>query len=130
MKQGDTFELSFTATEAIYNSFIEAYNDRNPLHTDLNFAISKGFDKVVLHGNILNGFVSYFIGEGLPTENVMLISQNIDYHNPFHIGDKLNFIAKVKNISAAAQTIEFKFIFKNQLKKKVAKGMILIKTLE
>lgn len=126
---GETYELQFIAKESIYLSFLESYEDRNPLHTDVNFAENHGFDQVVLHGNILNGFISYFIGEALPIKNVMIISQSIDYHNPFFKDDILDFRADVKNVSMAVNTIEFKFVFQNLTLKKIAKGTVVIKIL-
>ena len=62
MKQGDTFTNSFVISEQIYNKFVELFGDRNPLHTDASFAVSQGFRDKVMHGNILNGFLSFFIG--------------------------------------------------------------------
>ena len=69
------FELNFTVTESIYLGFIENFQDKNPLHTNESFAVSKGFKSKVMHGNILNGFLSYFIGEALPSKDVIIHSQ-------------------------------------------------------
>ena len=74
MKEGDCFEARFTVTEETYLGFISLFKDKNPLHTDATFARLRGFDDKVMHGNILNGFLSYFIGECLPMKNVIIHS--------------------------------------------------------
>jgi len=130
MHEGDVFEGNYVADNMTYESFIKAFNDRNPLHTSLEFAKSKGFDKIVLHGNILNGFLSNFIGEILPIKDVMIISQSIDFHNPFHLNDEIYLKAKLVNLSNAVKTAEFKFVFRNQHSFKLAKGTIIIKLIE
>ena len=45
----------------------------------LLYAIEKGFDSRVVQGNLQNCFISYFIGECLPSKNVMILSQTINF---------------------------------------------------
>tara|TARA_B100000768_G_C11183862_1_gene334174 strand:- start:274 stop:672 length:399 start_codon:yes stop_codon:yes gene_type:complete len=122
----DAFENTFVVTEKEYSSFIDLSNDHNPLHTDDNFAKSKGFAGRVMHGNILNAFLSYFIGEALPTKDVIIHSQEIQYKNPVYLNDELKFSAHVSGVYSSVNAIEFKFIFKNSIAKTVAKGKIQI----
>jgi 3-hydroxybutyryl-CoA dehydratase len=126
MQKGDKFERDFKVTETVYNSFIQAFNDRNPLHTDEQFAKEKGFAGKVMHGNILNGFVSYFVGECLPDKNVMIQTQEIKYSLPVYLDDVVHFYAEVDDVYESVNTIEFKFYFKNSEGKKVAKGRVQI----
>lgn len=126
MKKDDTFTHNFFVTEEIYNKFIELFGDRNPLHTDKAFSMSKGFSDKVMHGNILNGFLSFFIGECLPDKNIIIHSQQITYSNPVYMNDKLRFFAKVEEIHESVNAIEFKFYFENQDNLKVAKGKFQI----
>ena len=79
-----------------------------------------------MHGNILNGFLSYFIGELLPTKDVMIVSQQIDFKKPVYVGDSLNFTAKVNEVHDSVNLVEFKYDFVNSSKVKVAKGTITI----
>ena len=80
-KIGDKFSEKFHINDKIYQGFINIFNDNNPLHTNYQFANDKGFKGIVMHGNILNGFISYFIGEKLPTKDVIIHSQEIKYKN-------------------------------------------------
>lgn len=120
------FTKIFVVSPKVYNGFIGVFDDKNPLHTDNDFAISKGFKEKVMHGNILNGFVSYFIGECLPIKNVIIHSQQIQFKNPVYLNDELLFEAFIENIYESVNAIEFKFTFKNSEPKIVAKGQIQI----
>ena len=126
MKQGDIFEIPFTVSEDTYKGFIALFKDENPLHTDEQFAISNGFKGRVMHGNILNGFLSYFIGECLPIKNVIIHSQEIQYKNAVFINDQLDFKATIEGIYESVNAVEFKFEFRNTNSKVAAKGKIQI----
>ena len=126
MKKGDKIAFSCFVNESIYNGFIDIFNDNNPLHTNFEYAVSKGFKGKVMHGNILNGFLSYFIGERLPNKDVIIHSQQISFGNPVYLNDKLDFEAEVEEVYDSVKVIKFKFYFKNGEGKNVAKGNIQI----
>lgn len=125
-KIDDKFERSFTISESVYDGFIKTFGDNNPLHTDDQYAKKYGFKAKVMHGNILNGFLSFFIGESLPAKNVIIHAQDIQFKNPVYLNDTLLFQAVVSDISEAVNVVEFKFIFKNNDAKVVSKGKIQI----
>ena len=122
------FEETFEISKELVDNFIELSNDRNPLHTTDLYAIEKGFDSRVVQGNLQNCFISYFIGECLPSKNVMILSQTINFKNPVYINDVLVFKAKITGIFESVGLIEFDYEFKNQLNKVVSNGVIKIKT--
>lgn len=125
-KVGDIFEQTFFINDELYNKFIDLSQDKNALHIDEQFSISKGFEGKVMHGNILNVFISYFIGECLPTKNVIIHSQEIQYKNALYLNDVLNFEATVLGVYESVNAIEFKYYFKNETLKIVAKGKFQI----
>lgn len=122
MKKGDSFTHSFIASEDILEKFIELFNDRNRFHTNTEYAVSKGFRERLIHGNILNGFLSFFIGECLPYKNAVIHSQYIEYSRPVYINDRLDLFAEIEAIHESVSVIEFRYFFRNQDNVKVAKG--------
>lgn len=126
LKLEDQFKETFVVSRAIHEGFVGLFKDANPLHTDNQFAATKGFREKVMHGNILNGFLSYFIGECLPTKNVVIHSQEIQYKNPVYLNDCLQLEAMVSGVFESVNAVEFKFNFKNGDSKTVAKGKIQI----
>tara|TARA_B110001450_G_scaffold242245_1_gene252377 strand:- start:5316 stop:5714 length:399 start_codon:yes stop_codon:yes gene_type:complete len=125
-KLGDKFEERFVLKEKTYLGFINIFEDKNPLHTNHQFALYKGFKGVVMHGNILNGFISYFIGEKLPTKDVIIHSQEIQFKNAVYLNDELLFNAEIIGIYDSVNAIELKYSFKNKATKIVAKGKFQI----
>lgn len=126
LKKGDNFMLQFIVSEKVYSLFIETFKDTNPLHTSDEFARSKGFEGKVMHGNILNGFLSYFVGESLPQKNVIIHSQEIQFKNPVYLNDVIDFTAIVEDTYESVKAVDFTFNFKNRDSKVVAKGKIQI----
>ncbi len=124
--KGTEYKIPFEVTEDVFNGFINIFKDKNVLHTDENFAKEKGFASKVMHGNILNGFISYFIGECLPFNNVIIQTQEIKYSLPVYMNDKLELKATVEDYFESVKMLEFKFHFTNQHQKKVARGKISI----
>jgi 3-hydroxybutyryl-CoA dehydratase len=125
-KLDDTFDKPFIVSSETYNGFIKLFKDENPLHTDEQFAKTKGFKGRVMHGNILHGFISYFIGECLPVKNVIIHSQEIEFKNAVYLNDELQFKAVITGIYESVNTVEFKYYFKNAASNIVAKGKIQI----
>ncbi len=129
-KVGDKFEEVFVLKQETYQGFIEVFKDKNPLHTNRQFAIDKGFEGMVMHGNILNGFLSYFIGEKLPTKDVIIHSQEIQFKNAVYLNDELFFNTEIIGIYDSVNAVEFKYNFKNKEARIVAKGKFQIGLLE
>lgn len=127
VKSGDKYRENFTVTEKIYNGFIELFKDRNPLHVDNSYALSRGFKSKLMHGNILCGFVSYMAGECLPEKNIILISQEINYKKPVYLNDTLTLIFEVINFSEAVNVADISFVFLNSNNVKAATGKVQIK---
>lgn len=126
MKKGDQFRQIFILDNEIYMGFRSIFKDENPLHVNKDFSQKKGFRDRVMHGNILGGFLSNFIGECLPVKNVIIHSQEIKYLNPVYLNDHLELIAIIDEVFDSVKVIEFKFHFINKGQQKIAKGRIHI----
>lgn len=126
MQQGDSFTKEYVVSEKVYQGFIDIFSDHNPLHTSRDFAQQHGMPDVVMHGNILNGFISHFIGEALPQKNVIIHAQTINYYLPVFLNDVLTLNAEIAEVHEAVKAYVFKFIFRNQQGKRIAKGTVQI----
>src|SRR5262245_51814734 len=60
--EGLTTACRYTITAAVYEQFLATFGDTNRLHTEDDFARTRGFPERVMHGAILNGFISHFVG--------------------------------------------------------------------
>jgi acyl dehydratase len=119
----------YEVTPDIYFAFQRCSSDFNPLHTDEQFAVDHGFSDRVMYGNILNAFVSHFVGMKLPTRDVIIQTQDINYHKPVYLNDKVELQYVVENVSEAANSVTFKLKFYRHCEPKlqlVAKGHVSV----
>ena len=128
MKEGLKIQHSFTVSEKVYDGFQSIFQDKNILHTNPEYAKSKGFTDKVMYGNILNGFLSYFVGELLPLENVIIHKQEISFHNPVYLNEIIDLKATLKEKYELVNSYLFSFKF-YVADKVVAKGKIQIGTI-
>ena len=113
--EGMKCEWAFSFSEKEMLKFAKLSGDYNPIHTDLDFAKSKGFDSTITYGLLLSTQMSRLIGEELPDKNAVLTSIQIDFMKPSHPQDKLIFEANLVNKSDSTKALEFKCnILRNQ----------------
>ncbi|MDR1105826.1 MAG: hypothetical protein LBL44_05670 [Treponema sp.] len=123
-RENDVFEAAFTVSGKIHEGFIGLFGDKNPMHTDPAFASGRGYKGIIMHGNILNGFLSYFIGELLPVKNVIIHSQEINYRKPVYLDDKLTLKARISEIHESVNVVTFKYSFVKENGETAASGSI------
>ena len=126
LPKGAKFSRQFVVSQSVYDGFIQTFNDRNPYHVCDDAAREKGFAEKIMHGNILNGFLSYFIGECLPVKAVVIQSQEIKFHKPVYLNDTVTLHAEVADFHESVLTAEISFNFVNQAGVKVARGKMFI----
>ena len=119
----------YQVTEEVYDHFQRCSLDNNPLHTDPVYANSKGFRGIVMYGNILNAFVSHFVGMLLPSKEVMIQSQDINFHKPVFLNDEIQLESEIDIVSEAVNIINYKLKFRRLTDGKpelVAKGHVQV----
>lgn len=116
----------FEVTPAVYEGFVATFGDRHPLHTDEAYARARGFAGRVMHGNLLGGFLSYFVGECLPGQAYMLQTQELRFRRPVYLGDRLELVATVTHHSPAVGVVELAVAFTNQSGERVATGKLQV----
>jgi 3-hydroxybutyryl-CoA dehydratase len=86
---------TYCVTQAVYQGFLETFGDRSPLHVDEAHARGLGFEGTVMHGAILNGFISHFVGMCFPGRDALVQSVSIQYRSPTLLDDVLELAAEV-----------------------------------
>ncbi len=95
LREGDAFEEPYSIEQGVYDAFVAASNDRSPLHVDDAYARKRGFEAKVMHGTLLNAFVSHFVGMRVPGRRALLLSVDLHYVKPSYMGDRLTLRARV-----------------------------------
>ena len=129
LHEGLVERFVFEPTEKMMQSFMEISGDMSPVHTDVNYAKSRGFDGVVVYGGILVAQVSRMVGMHLPGHDALSRGLNIHYVRPLLVGQQAELEARVAHISEATSSIELKFKITSQ-GKTLAKGSAAVQILK
>jgi 3-hydroxybutyryl-CoA dehydratase len=113
LHEGDTFEQSYVIDKEVYEHFLAAFHDRSPVHVDEAYAHTRGFAGRVMHGTILNGFVSQFVGMHVPGRPALLLSVDLQYTAPCYLGDRLTLRARLAQKVDTLQAIVLHLQFHN-----------------
>lgn len=118
--EGMTRDREYAITPAVYEQFLAAFDDRSPLHVDSAHALAAGFAGPVMHGGILNGFVSHFVGMVFPGVSSLLLSSELRFQQPCYLGDQLRLEAKVAQKLDVQQVVVLHLTFQNLTQKNTA----------
>jgi 3-hydroxybutyryl-CoA dehydratase len=116
-------------TEELLTNFAELSGDYNPLHVDGKFATAMGFTDRVAYGNILGLLLSRLVGMHLWSQNVMIVSQRINFNKPVYPQDTVELKAKITQKSAAVNIVELTLLFSNQAGEIVASGKCQVRSI-
>ena len=105
LTEGMSHARDYTITPEVYRHFLAAFDDRSPIHVDAAAARARGFPDLVMHGGILNGFVSHFVGMEFPGAHSLLLSTELRFSHPTHLGDTLRLEARVERIVVSQQVV-------------------------
>src|SRR5215469_2314906 len=87
--EGMTDQLDYVISDEIYQGFLSTFRDHNPVHVDESHALASGYPGKVMHGSILSGFLSHFIGMYFPGRLSLLLAVDIRFVKPSHLGDRI-----------------------------------------
>jgi 3-hydroxybutyryl-CoA dehydratase len=123
--EGVEFRQEYRITEDVYRRFLDLFGDASPLHVSDETAVSCGFSAKLMHGAILNGFISNFVGMNFPGKRTLELGVEISFVRPTYSGDVLTLHATVKERLESRQVVilQFRFLRDNAT---VAKGRISV----
>lgn len=131
VEEGQREELDYKITEKVYEGFLASFLDHSPVHVDEEYARSRGFEGRVMHGAILNGFVSHFIGTWFPGKFSLLNSVDLRFVNPCYLGDHIHLETVVTQKMSAKQILLLNAKLFNVTQNQVAaRGRIQVMVLE
>ena len=111
---GTDFQQSYVISEDVYQRFLALFGDASPLHVDDGVAVSCGFAAKLMHGAILNGFISNFVGMNFPGRRTLELGVEIRFLKPTYVGDALELHATVKERLESRKVVVLHFVFKRQ----------------
>ena len=122
---GTRFRQQYAIGEDVYRRFLDLFGDASPLHVDDQAAISCGFAAKLMHGAILNGFISNFVGMNFPGKRTLELGVEIHFIKPTYVGDVLELEATVKERLESRRVAVLQFRFRRETTT-VANGRITV----
>ena len=113
------------------DQFLFITNDINPLHNDLDYAKSKGYDEKVVYGMLTASGLSTLAGVYLPGEKSLIYNVEIKFIKPVLLSTcPLKITGKVISKDVRFSTIDVKFSIINNIEEKVSRGTMKIGVLK
>jgi acyl dehydratase len=85
-------------TQADVEAFAAISGDRNPIHFDPAVARAAGFEREIVHGNLVTSLISRILGTELPGPGTILLGQQLRYLRPVYSGDRIRASVEVVSI--------------------------------
>jgi acyl dehydratase len=119
---GDEAELIRTVTEKDVQYFSEISGDKNLIHTDKEFAGKTQFKKPIAHGMFTASLFSNLVGNVLPGNGSVYLTQDLNFKKPVFIGDTIKAKLTVLRKVDGPKILVLKTIASNQNNEVVLKG--------
>ncbi|MCE9608904.1 MAG: hypothetical protein K8R23_01625 [Chthoniobacter sp.] len=110
----------YVISQDVFEGFLEAFHDHSPIHVDEAYAVECGFPGKVMHGTLLNGFLSHFIGMVFPGRLSLLLAVDLRFSQPSFLGDVIRLEAVVVQKLDARKVLVLDTIFTNLTRDSVA----------
>jgi acyl dehydratase len=91
-----THEFSFSQDEV--NRFAEVTGDRNPVHTDPEYAAKSMFRRPIMHGMLSASLFSKVFGTLFPGEGTIYLKQSLNFLKPMYVDTKYEAVFTVKDV--------------------------------
>ena len=125
-KIGDSEQLSNIVKDGDVRIFAEVTGDKNPLHLDDEFASKTIFKRRIAHGFLTAGLISAVIGNKLPGNGTIYLSQTLNFLTPVYIGDVITAKVEVLQVSKGGKRLRLKTQVINQNGTVVIDGEALV----
>jgi acyl dehydratase len=89
-------EFQFSQDEV--NRFAEVTGDKNPVHTDPEFAAKSMFRRPIMHGMLSASLFSKVFGTLFPGEGTIYLKQSLNFLKPMYVDTKYQAVFTVRDV--------------------------------
>jgi len=126
LKLGDRAEFAKTVSESDIYLYAGVTGDLNPAHVNEAYAEKTFFKTRIAHGMLIAGFISTVLGNQLPGNGTIYLSQELNFLAPVYAGDTITAQVEVVEIMSEKKQARFKTICVNQEEAKVLDGEAVV----
>jgi 3-hydroxybutyryl-CoA dehydratase len=119
---GDSAELVHVVSRKDIAGFVDAVGDRNPIHSDAEYAATTSFEEPIAPGIFTAGLISAVIGTQLPGPGAIYLSQSLKFVRPVKFGDRITARAEVSEVIRERNRIRLRTVCTNQRGEEVLSG--------
>lgn len=123
---GYNYSKIVVASDQIVQDIAKISGDTNPIHLNDEYAEKSIFGKRIAHALFCQNIISMIIGNYLPGNGAILISQVFKYRNPVYIGDAIEATVTIEEILPGDKYV-LSTICKNQRRETVLEGESVVK---
>jgi len=91
-----THEFQFSQDEV--NRFAEVTGDKNPVHTDAEYAAKTMFKRPIMHGMLSASLFSKVFGTLFPGEGTIYLKQSLSFLRPMYVDTPYEAVFTVKEV--------------------------------
>jgi acyl dehydratase len=119
---GQKAGLSRVVSEGDISSFVDAVGDRNPIHSDPDFAATTPFRTPIAPGIWTAGLISGVVGTRLPGPGSIYASQDLKFLKPVRAGDTITARVEVVELIRERNRVRLRTTCVNQRGEEVVSG--------
>jgi len=128
LKKNQKISKIWNVKKMDFQNFIRLSGDKNPIHSNFNYAVNKGYKNIIAPGFLLGSKVSGIIGTFLPGKRCLLLEEKLIFKLPIYPGDILRIEILVKDLNKSLSVVALRVnVTKKRLK--VSVGELLCKIL-
>jgi len=93
-----TYKHDFQFSQDEVNRFAEVTGDRNPVHTNAEYAAKTMFKRPIMHGMLSASLFSKVFGTLFPGEGTIYLKQSLSFLKPMYVDTKYSAEFTVKEV--------------------------------
>jgi acyl dehydratase len=101
IQKGETYSHEFKFTQNEVNQFAEVTGDKNPVHTDAEYAAKTMFKRPIMHGMLSASLFSKVFGTLFPGEGTIYLKQSLNFLKPMYV--ETDYVAEFKVLDIIAE---------------------------
>ncbi|HCP46958.1 MAG TPA: hypothetical protein DIU15_13005 [Deltaproteobacteria bacterium] len=133
LEVGEVLELPFRINREQHEAFAALAGDHSLVHSDPEWAHSRGFDDVIVYGGVLLAKLSHLLGMHMPGGLGVSARWEIDYHAPLYLEEAALLVGELERKSEATRTVKIKYRIhagERLIASGVARSLVLDDTLD
>ncbi len=109
LHEGAEVSIPFRISEEDMETFARLSGDLSRVHTDAEFARSRGFDGVVVYAALTAARLSNLVGMHMPGDLGLSTGWRFYFNQPLYVNEDAVLSAVISQISVATRTVVLKF---------------------